>query len=92
MLWIKKFQKIFIKNKIRTPKFFTYSYDETASNLIKKINKKLKFPVVVKPLSEGSSVNVYHTGKNNLIKILKILKSYKVLIEQFIAEEKYKLQ
>ena len=79
-------KKIFIKNKIRTPKFFTYSYDETASNLIKKINKKLKFPVVVKPLNEGSSVNVYITGKNNLIKILKILKSYKkVLIEQFIA-------
>ena len=79
-------KKIFIKNKIRTPKFFTYSYDETASNLIKKINKKLKFPVVVKPLNEGSSVNVYITGKNNLIKILKILKSYKkVMIEQFIA-------
>ncbi len=51
-------KKIFIKNKIKTPKFFTYSYELTKSNLIKKINKELKFPVVVKPLNEGSSVNV----------------------------------
>ena len=79
-------KKIFIKNKIKTPKFFTYSYEETKSNLIKKINKKLKFPVVVKPLNEGSSVNVYITGKKNLDKILNTLKSYKkVLIEQFIG-------
>ena len=79
-------KKIFIKNKIKTPKFFTYSYEETKSNLIKKINKKLKFPVVVKPLNEGSSVNVYITDKKNLDKILNTLKSYKkVLIEQFIG-------
>ena len=79
-------KKIFIKNKIRTPKFFTYSYDETTSSIKKKINKKLSFPVVVKPLNEGSSVNVYITDKKNLGKILNILKSYKkVLIEQFIA-------
>ena len=79
-------KKIFIKNKIKTPKFFTYSYEETKSNLIKKINKKLKFPVVVKPLNEGSSVNVYITEKKNLDKILNTLKSYKkVLIEQFIG-------
>ena len=52
-------KKIFIKNKINTPKFFTYSYDLKNLSLIKKINKKLKFPVVVKPLNEGSSVNVY---------------------------------
>ncbi len=79
-------KKIFLKNKIKTPKFFTYSYDETTSNIIKKINKKLGFPVVVKPLNEGSSVNVYITEKKNLSKILNKLKSYKkVLIEKFIA-------
>ena len=78
-------KKIFIKNKIKTPKFFTYSYDETTPNLIKKINKTTKFPVVVKPLNEGSSVNVYITDKKNLSKILNTLKSYKkILIEQFI--------
>ena len=79
-------KKIFIKNKIKTPKFFTYSYDEPISNIINKINKKLKFPVVVKPINEGSSVNVYITGNKNLSKILKLLEDYKkVLIEQFIA-------
>lgn len=78
-------KKLFIKNKIKTPKFFTYSYDETKLNLIKKINKKLKFPVVVKPLNEGSSVNVYISGKKNLGKIIDKLKNYKkVLIEEFI--------
>ena len=79
-------KKIFLKNKIKTPKFFVYNYDETSSEIIKKINKKLKFPVVVKPLNEGSSVNVYITGKKNLVKILGKLKSYKkVLVEQFIG-------
>ena len=79
-------KKIFQKNKIKTPKFFTYSYDETTLNIIKKINKKLRFPVVVKPLNEGSSVNVYITNKKNLSKTLNKLKSYKkVLVEQFIG-------
>ena len=79
-------KKIFLKNKIKTPKYFIYNYDETSSDIIKKINKKLRFPVVVKPLNEGSSVNVYITGKKNLVKILNKLKSYKkVLVEQFIG-------
>ncbi len=79
-------KKLFIKHKIKTPKFITYSYNEKVNSLIKKINKKLKFPVVIKPLNEGSSVNVYISGKNNLSKILLRLKDYKkVLIEQFIA-------
>ena len=78
-------KKIFIKNKIKTPRFFTYSYDETKSNLIKKINKELRFPVVIKPLNEGSSVNVYITDKKNLVKIINKLKNYKkILIEKFI--------
>ena len=79
-------KKLFIKNKIKTPKFFTYSYEETKFDLINKINKKLKFPVVIKPLNEGSSVNVYISGKKNLGKIIDKLKNYKkVLIEEFIA-------
>jgi len=79
-------KKLFVKNKIKTPKFFTYSYELTKSNLIKKINKELKFPVVVKPLNEGSSVNVYISGKRDLNKILYKLQPYKkVLFEEFIA-------
>ena len=79
-------KKLFIKNKINTPKFFTYSYDITKSKLIQKINKDLRFPVVIKPLNEGSSVNVYITNKKSLDKILYKLKVYKkVLIEEFIG-------
>ena len=79
-------KKIFIKNKINTPKFFTYSYDIKNLDLIKKINKKLGFPVVVKPLNEGSSVNVYICNKKNIIKILSLIKNYKkVMIEEFIG-------
>ena len=79
-------KKLFIKNKIKTPKFFTYSYDITKFNLIKKINKNLRFPVVIKPLNEGSSVNVYISSKKTLDKILHKLKVYKkVLIEEFIG-------
>ncbi len=78
-------KKLFIKNKIKTPKFFTYSYDENTHNLIKKINKELRFPVVIKPLNEGSSVNVYISYKSSLNKILNKLKPYKkILFEQFI--------
>ena len=79
-------KKLFIKNKIKTPKFFTYSYDIAKSNLINKINKNLSFPVVIKPLNEGSSVNVYISSKKTLDKILYKLKVYKkVLIEEFIG-------
>ena len=79
-------KKIFIKNKINTPKFITYSYNLNKSDLIKKINKKLKFPVVVKPLNEGSSVNVFICNKKNIIKTLNSIKNYKkVMIEEFIG-------
>ena len=79
-------KKLFIKNKINTPKFFTYSFDLKKKDLIKKINNKLKFPVVVKPLNEGSSVNVYICSKKNIIKTIKSIKSYKkVMIEKFVG-------
>ena len=79
-------KKIFIKNKINTPKFIKYSFEKKNLDLIKEIDKKLKFPVVVKPINEGSSVNVYICTKKNITKILKSMKSYKqVIVEEFIA-------
>jgi len=79
-------KKIFIKNKINTPKFFKYSFNKKKLDLIKIIDGKLKFPVVVKPLNEGSSVNVYICTKKNITKILKSMESYKeIMIEEFIA-------
>ena len=35
-------KKIFVKNKINTPKFFTYSYDMKNYELTKKIKKKIE--------------------------------------------------
>ena len=79
-------KKIFIKNKINTPKYIKYSYDKNNFDLIKIIEKKLKFPVVVKPFNEGSSVNVFICNKKNISKILDSIKSYKqVMIEEFIG-------
>ena len=79
-------KKIFIKNNIKTPKYFTYSYDLSIFDLIKKIKKKLKFPVIVKPLNEGSSVNVYICKEKNIKNIISSIKNYKkVIIEEFIG-------
>ena len=79
-------KKIFIKNKIKTPKFLTYSYDINNLDLLKKIKNKFKFPVVVKPLNEGSSVNVYICNQKNIFRILNSIKQYKkVMIEEFIG-------
>ncbi|MBD1152451.1 D-alanine--D-alanine ligase [Pelagibacterales bacterium SAG-MED22] len=79
-------KKLFIKYKINTPKFIIYSFDKKKSQLIKLINSKLKFPVVVKPLNEGSSVNVFICNRKNIFRILNSLKNYKkVIIEKFIG-------
>ena len=78
-------KKIFIKNKILTPKYISYSFDKSKSDLIKLIDKKLKFPVIIKPINEGSSVNVFICTKSNIIKKIQLLKNYKrVIIEEFI--------
>jgi D-alanine-D-alanine ligase len=78
-------KKIFITNKILTPKYISYSFDKSKSNLFSLIEKKLKFPVVIKPINEGSSVNVFICTKLNILKNLELLKSYKkIIIEEFI--------
>ncbi len=78
-------KKIFIKNKILTPKYFKYSFDKSNLELKKIIKKKFGFPVVIKPINEGSSVNVFICNQSNLKKNINLLKFYKhILIEQFI--------
>ncbi len=79
-------KKIFKKNKIITPKHIKYSFDKKNLELINKINKELKFPVVVKPINEGSSVNVFICTKKNINQTLKKMRSYKqVMIEEFVG-------
>jgi D-alanine-D-alanine ligase len=79
-------KKIFIKNKINTPKYIKYSYEENIFNLIKNIEKKFRFPVVVKPINEGSSVDVFICTKKNISRIINSMKMYKeIIIEEFIG-------
>ncbi len=53
-------KEIFKKNKIKSPKYFVFNkddYNKIDLNIcIKK--KKIKFPIVVKPINEGSSIGV----------------------------------
>ena len=78
-------KKIFLNNKILTPKYIKYNFNKKNKNIISLIQKKLKFPVVIKPINEGSSVNVYICTKKNLIKNLRKLSIYnQILIEEFI--------
>ena len=80
-------KKIFIKNKILTPPYFKFIFKKNTNykNIIKKIEKKLKFPVVLKPINEGSSVGVYITNKKNFIyNLLKLEKFKEILIEKYI--------
>ena len=53
-------KKIFIKNKIRTPKFyFIDNKNNSVFDLKRQLSKNLiKFPVVIKPNNEGSSIGV----------------------------------
>tara|TARA_Y100000746_G_scaffold140097_1_gene119896 strand:+ start:231 stop:1154 length:924 start_codon:yes stop_codon:yes gene_type:complete len=80
-------KKIFIKNRILTPKYIKFKFKKNfiKKNIVNNIKKKLDFPIVVKPINEGSSVNVYICNKSNFIKNLYKLKNYgEVLIEKFI--------
>jgi len=78
-------KKIFIKNNILTPKYIKFNYEKSKINLIKIVEKKLKFPVVIKPINEGSSVHVHICSKKTFIKKLNQLSIYnQILIEEFI--------
>ena len=80
-------KKIFIKNKILTPAYikFIFKNNINLNYITKKIDQKLQFPVVLKPINEGSSVGVYITNKRNFISNLHKLEKFKeVLIEKYI--------
>jgi D-alanine-D-alanine ligase len=83
-------KEIFVKNNIKTPKFFTIQQIKFSVKNLKKniINKKIKFPVVVKPINEGSSLGV-EVCKNNHVLLRatkKLFKQYSQLIfEEYIG-------
>ena len=78
-------KKIFINNKILTPKFIKF---KTKNNDIdyKKIKNYLNYPVVVKPTNEGSSLDVsICNNQSTLSNKIRKMKNYdEILIEKFI--------
>ena len=78
---------IFKKNKIRVPKYFLLEKNYKF-NLVKKLKKKqIKFPIVIKPIDEGSSLGVYICkNKIQFIKNFnKLKKNYdEILVEEYI--------
>ena len=80
-------KKIFKKNKILTPNGFKFQYKEELNYnlLIKKISKNLGYPVVLKPVNEGSSVGVFICNKNNVLRNLIKLRDFdEILVEKYI--------
>ena len=78
-------KKLFIKNKILTPKFLKLRTNLNKKEVLKLLKKKIKFPVVIKPVNEGSSLGVYICNEKNIINNLKKLKAYdEILVEEFI--------
>ena len=65
---------IFLENKILTPKYVTLKSMKNESHLKELLTKKINFPVVIKPVNEGSSLGV-KISKNlkELVKFTKLL-------------------
>ncbi len=78
---------VFKKNKIKVPKYFLL-YKNNQKNFTKKIiRKKIKFPIVIKPINEGSSLGVYicKNKKQFNKNYSKLKKDYdKILVEEYI--------
>ncbi len=78
-------KKLFIKNKILTPKFKKIRTNLNKKEVMKLLKKKINFPAVIKPINEGSSLGVFICNEKNIIKNLKKLKAYdEILVEEFI--------
>ena len=83
-------KKIFIKNNIKTPKFVSIKKTKDKAKKLQKIvsSKKINFPIVLKPINEGSSLGVVIC--NNKEKLFRsfnfLLKKYdELLLEEYIG-------
>ncbi len=78
-------KKIFLKNKILTPKYIKVKNNIKNLNY-NRIKKYLSYPVVIKPINEGSSLDVFIcNNKLALSKKLKKMSHYsEFIIEKFI--------
>ncbi len=80
-------KQIFIKNNILTPKYFTIFKSELKTKILKRYlrKKKITFPVVVKPINEGSSLGVKIA--NNLKELNRSAKTLYKIYNQLMFEE-----
>ena len=78
-------KKIFLKNRILTPSYLKIKNDSKKINFVK-IKNYLGYPVVIKPINEGSSLDVFIcSNKLSLSAKLKKMRNYnEFLIEKFI--------
>ena len=79
-------RRIFTKNHLLVPKYFCFKKNNV-TDLEKKIKiKKIKFPIVIKPTNEGSSLGVYICENSKQLR-----ENFKKLINQYnrILVEKY---
>ena len=78
-------KKVFIKNAILTPRYIKIRNYNKKINF-KIIKKYLGYPVVIKPVNEGSSLDVFICeNKLSLKKKLKKMQNYKeIIVEKFI--------
>ena len=78
---------LFKKNKIKTPRYFSLEKDNGIKIKKKLKDKNINFPVVIKPINEGSSLGVFICKnfaqlKKNYIKLIK--KYNKLILEEYI--------
>ena len=78
---------IFIKNNLKVPKYFLLQKDHEGNSNKKINNKKIKFPIVIKPINEGSSlgVSICKNKKQFTNKYKKLMENYdRILVEEYI--------
>ncbi len=78
---------IFIKNNLKVPKYFLLQKDHQGNSNKKFNNKKIKFPIVIKPINEGSSlgVSICKNKKQFTSKYKKLMENYdRILVEEYI--------
>ena len=78
---------IFKKKKLRVPKYFMFQKD-IKENINKKLkNKRIRFPIVIKPINEGSSLGVYICDNKMQFRrnYKKLTENYnKIIVEEYI--------
>ena len=78
---------IFIKNNLKVPKYFLLKKGEENKFYKKIIIKKISFPIVIKPINEGSSLGVFicKNKKQFSKNYKKLISNYdKILVEEYI--------